>query len=125
MPISDDVEAEKVQGTLGEKGKAWPGNVAWANSVTAADREKILKQLKLPADTKPADWWLTEFEDHSSPRPGTDDVYFSPADDQQPVKRPPHIQYVFNGPANCFVYGALAAYVVIRPKPSNNPAANN
>ena len=103
----------KVKGTLGEKGQAWPGTVAWAGNIKAADREKILQQLKLPADTRPAEWWLTEFEDHSSPRPGTEDVYFSLADDQTPVKRPPHIQYVFNGAANFAVYCALAAYVAV------------
>ena len=38
--------------------------------------------------------WLTEFEDHSTPRPGTDEVYFKPDADQSPVARPPIIQEV-------------------------------
>src|SRR5262249_31099362 len=36
-------------------------------------------------------YWLTEFEDRSSPRPGTDEVYFEPAADASPVARPPII----------------------------------
>jgi hypothetical protein len=106
------VSDRKAKGALGEEG-AWPGKVVWSNKVEAADREKVFKQLKLPEKTGPAAWWLTEFEDHSSPRPGTDDVYFAAADDQMPVKRPPHIQYVFNGAANFAVYCALAAYVAV------------
>ncbi|MCI0705568.1 MAG: hypothetical protein L0241_31295, partial [Planctomycetia bacterium] len=35
--------------------------------------------------------WLTEFEDHSSPRPGTDEVYFARDADQSELNRPPHI----------------------------------
>src|SRR5205823_2062591 len=85
----------------------------WSSKVGAAGREKVFTQLKLPEKAGPADWWLTEFEDHSSPRPGTKDVFFSTADDQTPVKRPPHIQYVFNGAANGLAYCLLAAYVAV------------
>ena len=35
--------------------------------------------------------WVTEFEDRSSPRPGTDEVYFAPAADQSTLERPPII----------------------------------
>jgi hypothetical protein len=106
------VSDQKMKGTLGEKGE-WPGKVVWSDKVKAADREKVFAQLKLPEKVGPASWWLTEFEDHSWPRPGTDDVYFAAADDQTPVKRPPHIQYVFNGAANFAMYCALAAYVAV------------
>jgi hypothetical protein len=103
----------KMIGRLGDKAGAWPSSIAWADQLKAADREGLLKLLKLPDDTPPASWYLTEFEDHSSPRPGIADVYFEPADDQTPVKRPPHIQYVFNGAANFAMYCALAAYVAV------------
>jgi hypothetical protein len=33
--------------------------------------------------------WLTAFEDSASPRPGTADLYFSPALSQEEVHRPP------------------------------------
>lgn len=84
----------RVQGTLGEKGQ-WPGQVVWANRLRAEQRSNVLGLLKLSAETPPAQWWLTEFEDRSSPRPGTDDVYFAPAADQSEVARPPVVQQVF------------------------------
>jgi Uncharacterized protein conserved in bacteria (DUF2330) len=104
---------KRFQGTLGEKGEAWPGLVAWANKVPADDREKVLKLLKLPAETPPASWWLTEFEDHSSPRPGTADVYFSASEDQTTVERPPHIKYVGSRVPDCLMCYALAAYMLL------------
>ncbi len=39
-------------------------------------REDMLKLLKMPASTGPNSWWVTAFEDRSSPRPGLDEVYF-------------------------------------------------
>ena len=35
----------------------------------------------------PATAWMTTFDDHASPRPGTDEVFFDPAKDQSPVRR--------------------------------------
>jgi hypothetical protein len=103
----------KVQGKLGDKGEAWPGTVAWANKIEPADREKILELLKLAKDTPPTAWWLTEFEDRSSPRPGTDEVYFSPADDQNPVERPAHVQYVAAPLPDCVMSYALVVYMLV------------
>jgi hypothetical protein len=102
----------RVQGTIGEKGACWPGKAVWANRLTAPQREQILQQLKLDADTPPS-WWLTEFEDHSSPRPGTDDVYFAPSADQSTVEREPHIKYVSRKVPDCVMCYALAAYMVV------------
>jgi hypothetical protein len=81
----------RMQGTLGEEGE-WPGQVVWAGPVA---REHLLRLLKLPEQTRPAKWWLTEFEDRSSPRPGTDDVYFTPSALQSPVARPPVVRYIY------------------------------
>jgi hypothetical protein len=103
----------RVKGTLGEGGQPWPGHVVWANNLENVDREKVLGELKLPKDTPPGSWWLTEFEDHSSPRPGTDDVYFAPDDDQRPVERPPVIEYVSSGLPGCVMCYALALYVLV------------
>jgi hypothetical protein len=92
----------RVQATLGDKG-AWPGQVVWAGPVAADKRKSLLEALKLTAQTAPATWWLTEFEDRSAPRPGTDEVYFSPAADQSPRERNPVTQIVYEdeggGPA--------------------------
>jgi hypothetical protein len=50
-------------------------------------------ELALLAPKPAGGWWLTEFEDRSSPRPGTDEVYFAPANDTAVVERPPKIVY--------------------------------
>jgi hypothetical protein len=104
---------KRFQGTLGEKGEKWPGLVAWANNVSAEDREKVLKLLKLPEKTPPASWWLTEFEDHSSVRPGDADVSFSVSEDQTTVERPRHVKYVRSRVPDCLMCYALAAYMLI------------
>ena len=101
---------KKVEGVLGEGNPSWPGSVAWANQLSGEDREKLLQLLKLPKETPPASWWLTEFEDPSSPRPGTADVYFSTSADQAPKEREPHIEYVSRTMPDFMCY-ALAGYM--------------
>lgn len=103
----------RMDGALGEKGQKWPGQTVWANQLTAEQRGQLLQQLKLPADSLPTNWWLTEFEDHSSPRPGTDDVYFARSVDQSTVERPPHILYVARKVPDCIMCYALAAYMFV------------
>jgi hypothetical protein len=76
------------------KEKPWTGTVAWANKINAEDRTKALGLLKLPEDTGPAEWWLTEFEDNWPFQIAPGDVYFSRDDDQSTVKRPPTVEYV-------------------------------
>jgi hypothetical protein len=88
------LSTSRMQGTLGNTAEVWPGQTVWANKISDANREKILKLLQMPPQTPTATWWLTEFEDHSSPRPGKEDVYFSPSQDQAPVERPPHVVFV-------------------------------
>ncbi|HZT80525.1 MAG TPA: DUF2330 domain-containing protein [Gemmataceae bacterium] len=83
----------RAEGRLG--GKEWPGKVAWANQVPDAKRKELLKLLKLPDKAVPQSAWLTEFEDRSAPRPGTEDVYFAPAKDQSAVARPPILDVVY------------------------------
>jgi hypothetical protein len=74
---------ERYAGTLGAAGD-WPGQAVWAN---AADPPKGVGATAVSGQA----WWLTEFEDRSSPRPGTDEVYFAPAEDQATLERPPII----------------------------------
>ena len=89
-------------GTLGDGAKPWPGQTAWAGALDPARWGGFFKQAKLTDPINedglsltvpnPADgWWLTEFEDRSSPRPGTDEVYFAPSADPSAVTRPPII----------------------------------
>jgi hypothetical protein len=90
----------RVGGALGDGAKPWPGRTVWAGALDSPRAESLftLGKLNAPVEVdgvrvieppKPvAGWWLTEFEDTSSPRPGTDEVFFAPAADQTAVARP-------------------------------------
>lgn len=72
-------------GSVGQAG-SWPGATVWSDSFGFL--EHFVETAKLPADIAKQPLWLTEFEDKSSPRPGTDEVFFKRATDQATVKRP-------------------------------------
>jgi hypothetical protein len=76
----------RYQGEL-TKEHPWTGKVAWAGKLTTEDRTKILEELKLPATTGPAEFWLTEFEDHWQYKLMPADVYFKRAATQDSVRR--------------------------------------
>lgn len=80
------VGTERMEGTLGSDG-VWSGMTKWSKPVPEGTRSSLVGALKLEGQKFPASWWLTEFEDHSSPRPGVDEVYFRPAKDQAQVER--------------------------------------
>jgi hypothetical protein len=86
------VAEKRYAGALGDGSAAWPGRTVWADRLQAGEWSDLAAKVKLPA-VAARDWWLTEFEDRSTPRPGTDEVYFAPAPDQSPVARPPVIAY--------------------------------
>jgi hypothetical protein len=93
----------------------WTGQVAWAGQLTPQARKKLLELLKLPANTGPATWWLTEFEDWWPYQAAPADVYFSRDPNQQTVRRPPEVQYVSaSWPRDGSDY-ALAAALVLPP----------
>jgi hypothetical protein len=75
----------------------WSGKVVWAGQVPAKQRGLLLESLRLPATTGPAEWYLTEIEDHWPYRPAPADVYFHRSVNQDFVRRPPVIQYVLTG----------------------------
>lgn len=83
-----------MQGTLGEGNAAWPGTTVWSGTLPEGEDQFLLYTLKLHDKVKGTQWVLTEFEDRSSPRPGTDEVYFSPADNQSYITRPPIMHYL-------------------------------
>jgi hypothetical protein len=78
--------------------QSWTGKVAWAGKISPESRKQVLEHLWLPETTGPAEWWMTEFEDHWPYKVAPADVYFSPSELQGDVRRPPIIQYV-RGPA--------------------------
>jgi hypothetical protein len=95
--------------------EGWTGRVAWAGKVKDEDRTKTLAFLNLPQTTGPAEWWLTEFEDHWPYRSAPADVYFSRDHNQSTVQRPPIIEYISSPwPTDGMVY-ALAVAVVAPP----------
>ena len=79
-------------GTLGDAGQ-WPGQAAWSNANPAHVSSTVFTNIGLEPKAKDAaiakKWHLTEFEDKSFPRPGTDEVYFKVASDQSTLERPP------------------------------------
>ncbi len=78
----------RVDGKLGRDGKSFAGETVWSKPIAAGAIAPALDAGKFPVLNR--DWHLTEFEDHSSPRDGSDDVYFPKANNQNPVERPPH-----------------------------------
>jgi hypothetical protein len=126
-------------GKLGDGTKPWPGQTVWAGPVDAPHWTALYQKLaptQVPANgVKPAlvlpvadGFWLTEFEDRSSPRPGTDEVYFEPAADPSPVARPPRVitstrtvvvtpwwhMAVYFGVPVALVLGGLGAWRLLR-----------
>jgi hypothetical protein len=77
----------KVEGKLGEAG-VWPSMVKLAEPLDA----NVVAALGLPGYAT-SERWVTAFEDMSHPRPGTDEVFFSVAQDATPVSIPPIVVY--------------------------------
>lgn len=93
----------------------WTGRVAWAGKLTASDRKQLLELLKLPESSGPSQWWLTEFEDHWPYRLAPADVFFSTSKNQDPIRRPPVIQYVSRFLPDDLTFYAIAAVLLFPP----------
>jgi Uncharacterized protein conserved in bacteria (DUF2330) len=76
----------KPEGRIGASGE-WPGKAVWSGPLSGNDRERMMKLVGL--DKGPASSRLTRFRDNSSPRPGTDDLYFQTAADQSDLGKVP------------------------------------
>ena len=83
----------RVGAKIGDGTAAWPGQTVWADKLQVAERADVIAKGKLPADVGPKEWFVTEFEDRSSPRRGMDELYFAPSADQSTVARPPIIEW--------------------------------
>jgi hypothetical protein len=62
--------------------KAWPGKTLWTATVPDAARKALLTGTNLDSAQLPPKARLTVFKDESSPRPGTDEVFFKTGRDQ-------------------------------------------
>lgn len=81
----------RYQGEL--TGGTWTGTVAWSNKLSAADRDRAIAALKLPAGAAPGEWWLTEFEDAWPYAKAPSDLYFTRNPKQDTLERPPVVVY--------------------------------
>lgn len=73
----------RVGGVIGN-GTPWPGEARWADAIDPGRLAALSLPITLPPGT-----WLTAFRDVASPRPGTDDLFFSPNTDRRPLRPPP------------------------------------
>jgi hypothetical protein len=75
----------RVEGKLGT-GRWDEGKTAWSKRVDEPQSKELLAAAKMPEIA--GSFVVTEFEDFSSPRKGTDDILFPASQDQSPVERP-------------------------------------
>jgi hypothetical protein len=103
----------RVEGHLGAQGQQWPGQTVYAE-----DRSGVLDgvlPLLVPRDRRPAPVWLTEMLDQSSPRPGTEDLFFRPASSQTAVEPPPIVdEDLIPIPVDLILLGAVIAALMWR-----------
>jgi hypothetical protein len=84
---------QKMEGHLGESDTV-PAKTVWANRLPAFDGGNLNRLFPSENGTaanviNSSTLYLTEFEDHSSPRPRTDELFLLPTADQTTVERPP------------------------------------
>jgi hypothetical protein len=85
--------SKRMDGTLGDKGP-WPGQTVWAGAMPKDELSFLMYAMRIHDKVKGSNWRLTEIEDSSSPRLGTDDVYFSESQDQSDIRRPVITNYL-------------------------------
>jgi hypothetical protein len=106
------VGPERVRGAL-EDGTAFPGRVEYADR--RPDLPALLAGVLSPDQLPPAGW-LTAFQDPSSPRPGTADLYFSPAPAEPLLPQPEIIYQERSIPVPLDVFGgvAIGIWLIVR-----------
>jgi len=75
------VGPERVSGKVGDG--SWPGQLFWSETV----RDLELGGVKVDPKAR-----LTAFEDHATPRPGVDELYFQRDSDQRELIQPPNVE---------------------------------
>lgn len=87
------VGGERVAGDIGRvAANKWPAETQWASTLPKAE-QAVLRDNGIP-QTALANTRMTVFRDTSSPRPGTDEVFFRPAKDQAQVVLPPIVKEI-------------------------------
>ena len=86
---------ERMDAFLGES-TIQPAKTVWANRLPDMDQQFLNRILRGEQQSDEnvltsSTMYLTEFEDTSSPRPGTDELFLKPSADQSALERPPII----------------------------------
>jgi hypothetical protein len=84
---------ERLIGALGTGSTNWVGMTAWSDKLTEDQAKQVAASAKIPGNPTES-MWLTEFEDPSTPRRGTDEVYFGASPDKSPTHRPAIIREI-------------------------------
>lgn len=107
------------------KDQPWTGKVAWAGKLADHQRTEVLQQLKLPEDTGPKDFYLTEFEDNWPYKVAPADIYFAAATDQSDVQRPPvYVAHDSGSDVSLAVLIALALAIPLWNRRRQEPRTN-
>jgi hypothetical protein len=114
------LSSSRVDGALGDNASgAWPGQTVWADRISESDREKLGRLF--PRDSQLAsNTWLSVLEDKSSPRPGTDEIYFAPSKQQGIVHLPPVVKIVgqsFPAPIDLILVLILIVLLLLLTRP--------
>lgn len=79
---------KRYSASIGDAGTN-PTRVRWAGPLDEPALQNLERSMRLSESLNAPIKHLTEFEDGSSPRPGTDELYFQVASTQDQVERPP------------------------------------
>ena len=119
------VGPERVTGAIGPGAIPWPHELEYA--APAQDLSQLL-QGALPPGQLPGKAWVSAFVDKSSPRPGSHDLFFSPAGTAQEVHPEPVVHIVNENipvPVECVLVvlalGGLAWWGVGRLRRKKDP----
>lgn len=88
---------QRMQGTIGDSGPQ-PATTVWAGRLSQRDGEWIGDLLSGSTADKTTvvsgrTLYLTELEDHSTPRPGTDELHLKVSADQSLIERPVEVRF--------------------------------
>jgi hypothetical protein len=122
------LNSSRVDGSLGDNASGtWPGQTVWADRISESYRERLSRLLPRNSQLAP-NTWLSVLEDKSSPRPGTDEIYFAPSKQPGIVHLPPVVRTVgqsFPAPIDLILILILIVLLMAltRPKKRKKSAA--
>ena len=105
----------RYDGRIGSE-KTWPARTAWSGNMESYLLQRLAKSAGLDMQVAPN--WLTEYEDHSFPRLGIDELYFHKAANQSMVERPVKTRTItrkkyFPGPGGAVLIAITTPIVIL------------